>query len=91
MLLDITIHPLYKVFDFWVESVLKLINLMDSIEIFPHISLWKTTLALAILDIMMWLIRFGIHRYVVLGRDIQWIDRHRNDMYNPKHVYQGCN
>ena len=62
---------------------------MDSIEIFPHISLWKTTLALAILDIMTWLRRFGIHRYVVLGRDIQWIDRHSNDMYNPKHVYQG--
>ena len=89
MFLDITIHPLYKVFDFWVQSVIKLINFMRTIEIFPHISLWDTMIALAIIDIVVYIVKFGIHRYVVFGKDIQWINRQYDEMYQPKHVYQG--
>ena len=82
-------HKLYDVFVFWIDTVVKLINFMKKIEIFPHISLWDTTIALAIINIIMWIIKFGISRYHILSDDIEWIRTRKEEAYQPKHVYQG--
>ena len=72
---------LFEVFVFWIESLLKLFDLMKEIPIYENISLFTCFIAMCIISIFTWFIKMLYRTHHL----IRWSDNVAT-YYNPDNV-----